>query len=73
MVVGQGFKFEIEDGQDGATSEYIFPTFLLRSRIAAKDEVMMTLLTLGACFLIAFSIPVVPMIARYILSDKVQV
>ena len=68
VVVGQGSVFTIEDGQEVVTSEYVFPTVLLRSMTAAKDEVMTTLSTLGAFFLIAFSIPVVPMIAKYILS-----
>ena len=69
VVIGQGLDFDIEDGQVMVTSEYIFPTVLLRSTTAAKDEVMTTRLTEGALFLIALSIPVVPMIARCILSD----
>ena len=45
------------------TSEYIFPTVWLRLLIAAKDEVMTTRLTVGALFLIALRIAVVPIIA----------
>ena len=46
------------------TSEYVFPTVLLRSIIAAKEDVMTTLLTVGALFLIALRIPVVPIMAK---------
>lgn len=53
------------------TSEYVFPTVLLRSRTAANDEVMTTRLTVGALFLIDLRIPVVPIIAMSNLSDMV--
>lgn len=53
-------------GKQSITSEYVLPKFLLGSMIAAKEEVMTTRLTVGALLLIAFRIPVVPIMAGLI-------
>jgi hypothetical protein len=53
-------------GTQSITSEYVLPTFLLGSMIAAKEEVTTIRLTVGALLLIAFRIPMVPIMARLI-------
>lgn len=53
-------------GKQSITSEYVLPTFLLGSMIAAKEEVITTRLTVGALLLTAFRIPVVPIMAGLI-------
>lgn len=48
------------------------PTVLLLSFMAAKDEVMTTRLTVGAFFLVAFRIPIVPITAIKAVSRDIR-